>query len=101
MTHVKQTPFENIVAKREIAHNEQYLHLPQCFQLYLIVKLLFVELFHIFAYLYFMLSAEELFNVGKGEAYLFGIDLQNKLLAYILLMTASRIKTFLLSTQYF
>ena len=37
--------FENIVAKNEIAHYEQFLLLPQCFQLYLIIKPLFMEIF--------------------------------------------------------
>ena len=32
LTH-QQTTFENIVAKGEIAHDEQFLLWPQCFQL--------------------------------------------------------------------
>ena len=39
--------FENIVAKGEIAHDEQFLLWPQCFQFYLTIKsvadLLYVE----------------------------------------------------------
>ena len=31
--HQQQTAFENIVGKGEIAHNEQFLLFPQCFQL--------------------------------------------------------------------
>ena len=31
--------FENIVAKREITHHEHFLLMPQCFQLYLTIKL--------------------------------------------------------------
>ena len=33
--HLQQTIFENIVAKGEIAHDEQFPLLPQCFQLFL------------------------------------------------------------------
>ena len=33
LTHQQQTTFENIVGKGEIARNEQFLFLPQCFQL--------------------------------------------------------------------
>ena len=41
--------FENIVAKREIArHDEQFLPWPQCFQLYLIIKLSITETFQVF-----------------------------------------------------
>ena len=38
-THLQQMTFENIVAKGEIAHNKQFLHLPQYFQLCVIIKL--------------------------------------------------------------
>ena len=31
--HQQQKAFENIVRKEEIAHNEQFLLFPQCFQL--------------------------------------------------------------------
>ena len=33
LTHQQQTAFENIVGKKEIAHNEQFLLFPQCFLL--------------------------------------------------------------------
>ena len=33
LTHQKQTAFENIVGKEEIARNEQFLLFPQCFLL--------------------------------------------------------------------
>ena len=33
LTHEKQTAFENIVGKEEIAGNEQFLLFPQCFVL--------------------------------------------------------------------
>ena len=47
--------YETIVAKEEIAHYEQFLLLPQCFQIYSILKILlsFLKIFHIFAYVYF------------------------------------------------
>ena len=34
LTHHQQTAFENILAKEEIAHNEQFLLLPQFLQVY-------------------------------------------------------------------
>ena len=40
--------FENIVAKGEIAHDEQFLLRSQCFQLYLTIKLSFMEIFQAF-----------------------------------------------------
>ena len=38
--------WKNPVAKGEIAHNEQFLLLPQCFQLFSIIKPLFMEISH-------------------------------------------------------
>ena len=38
-TLLQQTTFENTVTKGEIAHNEKCLHLPQCVQLNLMIKL--------------------------------------------------------------
>ena len=35
--HQQQTPFENIEGKAEIACNEQFLLLPQCFLLHQII----------------------------------------------------------------
>ena len=37
--------FENIMAKGEIARDEQFPLLPQCFQLFLTIKLSFMEIF--------------------------------------------------------
>ena len=34
LMHLQQTTFKNTVAKGEIAHYEQFLLWPQCFQLY-------------------------------------------------------------------
>ena len=42
---LQQTTFENIVAKGEIAHNKQFLLRPQCFQLYLTIKLSLMDIF--------------------------------------------------------
>ena len=42
--HQLQTAFENIVGKREIARNEQFLFFPQCFQLNLITLSPFVHI---------------------------------------------------------
>ena len=41
--------FENNVAKGEIAHDEQFLLWPQCFQVYLTIKLSFMEIFQVFS----------------------------------------------------
>ena len=43
--HQKQTAFENIVGKGEIAHNEQFLLSPQCFLLNQIIVYPFVHIF--------------------------------------------------------
>ena len=48
---LQQTIFENSVAKEEIAHDEQFLLLPQCVHLYTIIILACVQNFHIF-YIY-------------------------------------------------
>ena len=45
LTQQQQTTFENMVAKGEIAHDEQFLLWPQCFQLYLTIQLFFMEIF--------------------------------------------------------
>ena len=43
--HQQQTAFENIVGKREIARNEQFLLFPQCFLLNKIIVSPFVHSF--------------------------------------------------------
>ena len=48
LTQKQQTTFENIMAKSEIAHDEQFLVWPQCFQLYLTIKLSFMDFFQVF-----------------------------------------------------
>ena len=47
LTHQKQTAFENIVGKGEIACDEQFLLFPQCFLLNQITVSRFVHIFHI------------------------------------------------------
>ena len=47
MTHQQQTAFENIVGKEEIAHNEQFLLFPQCFQLNPVLVSLFIHIFDV------------------------------------------------------
>ena len=44
---LQQTTFEIIIAKGEIIHNEQFIHLPHRFQLYSIIILSFMEIFNI------------------------------------------------------
>ena len=45
---LQQMTFENIAAKGEIAHDDQFLLLPQCFQLYLIITLSFADIHLLF-----------------------------------------------------
>ena len=66
LTCLQQTTFENIVAKGECSHDEQFLHLPQCFQLYLIIMPLFMIIFPIYANIFSKLLAADLQYVGKG-----------------------------------
>ena len=49
----------DIVVKGEIVHDEQFT-LPQCFQLYFMIKLSFMEIFRIFANMFSKSSAAEL-----------------------------------------
>ena len=54
------------MAKGEIAHDEQVPLWPQCFQLYLTIKLSFMETFPFFVDMFPKLSAADLMYVGKG-----------------------------------
>ena len=54
---MQQTTIENIFAKGEIALHKQFHLLPQCFQLYLLIILAFIEIFHILILLFSKLSA--------------------------------------------
>ena len=47
LTPLQQPTFENIVDKGDIAHNELILHMPQCFQLFSITLLPFIECLNI------------------------------------------------------
>ena len=55
-----------IVTKEEIAQIKQFLVLPQCFQLFSVIILSFIEIFHVFALLFSKLSAADLLYVGKA-----------------------------------
>ena len=52
------------MAKGEIAHNEQFLHLPQRFQHYSIIKLSFLEIFYILDLVISKYPAADLLYVG-------------------------------------
>ena len=65
--HLQQTAFESIVVKGEIANYEQFLNLPQCFQLHLSNVISFTDIFYIFGYMFLnMFTAADLLYVGKG-----------------------------------
>ena len=60
--HQQQTAFKNILEKEEIAHNEQFLLFPQCFQLNQII----VPHLSIFFYVILLFAAElEEPKIGK------------------------------------
>ena len=50
---------DNIVAKGEIAHDEQFHLWPQCFQFYLTIKLSFMEFFQVFVTMFSKVSAAD------------------------------------------
>ena len=56
---------KNNVAKGEIAHDEQFLLWPQCFQLYLTIKLSCMEIIQVFANMFSNLSAADLLYVVR------------------------------------
>ena len=60
LTSLQQTTFENIVTIEEIAHDEQFLLLPLCFQLYSIIKL--TKNFHMFD----LMFSKSFVVCGKG-----------------------------------
>ena len=63
---VKGWLFENIVTKEEIAQNEQFLLLPQCFQFFLVIIPTLIEIFHIFEETLLKSSAADVSYEGKG-----------------------------------
>ena len=64
MTHQQQTDFENIVGKGEIAHKEQFLLFPQCFQFNQIAVSPFDHIFDIISL--FAVESEEP-KIGKSS----------------------------------
>ena len=64
---LQQTTFKSIVAKGEIAQNEQFLLLSQCFQLFSVIILSLLKKFHIFAYLFLAPLAESQSSLCHGE----------------------------------
>ena len=62
----QQKTFEIKVAKGEIAHNEQFLHLPQRFQLNSIIIISFIQISYILDVIISKLSTADLLYVGKG-----------------------------------
>ena len=64
--HQKQTAFENIVGKEEIARNEQFLLFPQCFLLNQIIVSAFVHIFDIISLLAAELEEPKIGISGKG-----------------------------------
>ena len=62
----RQTTFENIAAKEEIAQNQQFHHLPQCFLFCSAIIPAVIEIVHIFALKCSKSSATYLLYVGKG-----------------------------------
>ena len=57
--------FKNALTKEEITQNEQFLLLPQSFQLFSACTPLFFEIFHTSVYIFTKLFAADLFYVGK------------------------------------
>ena len=62
MMPVQQTPLGYIVTKVEIAQNKELFLLSQCFQLNLIIRTFFMEIFHVFDIMF----AADLLYAGKG-----------------------------------
>ena len=74
-----QTTFENIVTKGDITHGEEFLCLPQCFQLYSMNKLSFMVVYYIFAQMFSKLSAADLLYVEKGKLRFVSLDLETRI----------------------
>ena len=66
---MQETTFKNIMAKEEIAQNEQFLLLPQYFQLCLIVKLSFIEICSFFVLYVGKWEYSDLFYVKRMSPY--------------------------------
>ena len=81
------------MTKEEIAHNEQFLLLPQYVQLYSINTLSHIEIFRIFAYMISMSSAVNLSNVAKGLSYLFYIVYETSFQLILILFDVCSLET--------
>ena len=66
MTHQQHTDFENIVGKGEIAHNERFLLLPQCFLFNQVIVFPFVHIFDIISLFAAELEEPKIGLSGKG-----------------------------------
>ena len=64
--HQQWTAFENIVGKKEIARNKQFLLFPQCFLLHQIIVSLFVHIFDIISLFPVELEEPKTGIRGKG-----------------------------------
>ena len=63
LTHLYQTTYENIVTKGEMAQYDQFLILPQCFQLFFVIIPVIID---IFVKTFSKSSAADMSYVGKG-----------------------------------
>ena len=66
LPYTDASTYETIEANKEIAHDEQFLLLPQCFQLDLVIILSFIEIVHDFANMFSKTSAADFLYVEKG-----------------------------------
>ena len=64
-TRLQHTTSENVEPKEGIAQNKQFLLLPQCFQLFFITNLSFMESFHVYVYSFSKSSADNMFYVER------------------------------------
>ena len=64
--HQKQTAFENIVGKEEIARNEQFLLFPQCFLLNQEIVSPFINIFDIISLFAAEFEESKIAISGKG-----------------------------------
>ena len=72
--HQQQTAFENIVGKKEIAPNKQFLLLPHCFLLNQIIASLLVHIYDIIS-LFVAKLKWPIFGIrGKGLKEVDGVD---------------------------
>ena len=68
---LQQTTFENVVTKEEIAQDEQFLLLTQCFQIYSISMSTFRKIFHLIVEMFSKSSsADLLYTCGKLLIYI-------------------------------